>query len=256
MPEEVSEKKKVSKWKLAARMLAVLALLAYIVFMFFKEKTWVNDTPCERLVVCIKDSARAAFVSKEDVKKILVSNKVNPIGVPMNKVSLLNIEKKLAKHVFILDAQCYKTADNAVHIEIEQRLPVVRVMSNDGDNYYIDAKGEKIARISYPADVIVATGNINTKYAKKYLAPIGVMLQEDEFWNGQMEQINVLKDGSMEMVSRVGNHIVYFGVPENMPSKLDKLKHFYKDVLCQVGWNKYKQISLEYNNQIICTKID
>ncbi|HJC97601.1 MAG TPA: cell division protein FtsQ, partial [Candidatus Phocaeicola merdavium] len=28
----------------------------------------------------------------------------------------------------------------------------------------------------------------------------------------------------------------------------------YEKVLSQVGWNKYERISVEFNNQIICTK--
>ena len=36
--------------------------------------------------------------------------------------------------------------------------------------------------------------------------------------------------------------------------KFEKLKTFYEKGLNQVGWNKYSRISLEFNNQIICTK--
>ena len=36
--------------------------------------------------------------------------------------------------------------------------------------------------------------------------------------------------------------------------RLDPMKIFYKKGLNQVGWNKYSRISLEFSNQIICTK--
>jgi len=32
------------------------------------------------------------------------------------------------------------------------------------------------------------------------------------------------------------------------------MKEFYTEGLNKVGWNKYSQISLKYNNQIICKK--
>ena len=42
--------------------------------------------------------------------------------------------------------------------------------------------------------------------------------------------------------------------PNNVADKLERLKTFYKKALNKVGWNKYSRISLEFNNQIICTK--
>ena len=53
---------------------------------------------------------------------------------------------------------------------------------------------------------------------------------------------------------RVGDHIVYLGKLDQFEDKLDRLKVFYKKALNEVGWNKYSRISLEFNNQIICTK--
>ena len=43
-------------------------------------------------------------------------------------------------------------------------------------------------------------------------------------------------------------------VAGNYEEKFEKLKTFYEKGLNQVGWNKYSRISLEFNNQIICTK--
>ena len=41
---------------------------------------------------------------------------------------------------------------------------------------------------------------------------------------------------------------------ENMEEKFRKLKTFYHEGLNHVGWNKYSRISIEFSNQIICTK--
>ena len=58
----------------------------------------------------------------------------------------------------------------------------------------------------------------------------------------------------IELVPRVGDHIVYLGKLEHFEDKLDRLKTFYGKALNEVGWNKYSRISLEFSNQIICTK--
>lgn len=238
------------------KILVALVLVSYIAYAFTKEKDWTNTNPCQRLAISVLDSSRASFVSTRDILLLLQEKHLNPVGEPMNKIDLSRIEATLKGHKFVLDAQCYKTADNTVHVDVSQRLPVMRVMTARGGNYFIDGKGNKIANVNYPADVIVATGAISAKYCQKVLAPIGRILQRDEFWNYQIEQLNVLRDGTIEMIPRVGNHVVYFGSPQDLPLKLRKLKVFYQKVLARVGWNKYSRINMEYNNQIICTKTE
>ena len=64
----------------------------------------------------------------------------------------------------------------------------------------------------------------------------------------------MLADGSMELVPRVGSHIVYLGQPTDFAKKLDRLEKFYKYGLSKAGWNKYSYINIEFHNQIICKR--
>ena len=90
----------------------------------------------------------------------------------------------------------------------------------------------------------------------------------NDLWKNMIEQINVLPDHSIELVPRVGNHIVYLGcmpqtkyiekrkelINDFVERKFTRLVKFYKYGLSQVGWNKYPYINLEFDNQIICKK--
>ena len=91
---------------------------------------------------------------------------------------------------------------------------------------------------------------------------------ENDFWKNQIEQINVTPDLGIELVPRVGNHIVYIGqlpkcndknlrgkeIKNFVDKKLNRLRKFYLYGLSQAGWNKYSYINLEFDNQIICKK--
>jgi cell division protein FtsQ len=67
----------------------------------------------------------------------------------------------------------------------------------------------------------------------------------------------VLPDQNIELVPRVGDHLVYLGKNgRTLKIKLARLKEFYKKGLNRVGWNKYSRINLEFSNQIICTKLE
>jgi cell division protein FtsQ len=76
----------------------------------------------------------------------------------------------------------------------------------------------------------------------------------DPFWKNQVVQYHVLGDGSVEMVPRVGGHIIYLGQPTNVTKKLSRLQKFYRYGLMQAGWNKYSRVSVEFDNQIGCKR--
>ena len=80
------------------------------------------------------------------------------------------------------------------------------------------------------------------------------LIIRDKFWKNQIVQLNILNDGSVEIVPRVGNHIAYLGQPVGISKKLDRLRKFYRYGLSQAGWNKYSRISVEFDNQIICKR--
>ena len=52
----------------------------------------------------------------------------------------------------------------------------------------------------------------------------------------------------------MGDHIIYLGAPRDIPKKLERLRKFYKYGLSQAGWDRYKRISVEFDNQIICKR--
>ena len=127
-------------------------------------------------------------------------------------------------------------------------------MSNNGDDYYIDDKGYIMKSPGKAVHVAIATGPIDRKFASEFLYPLGKLLQTDQFWNAQIEQINVTNKKELELIPRVGNHTLFLGKPGDYNEKFRKLQKFYKEALNQIGWNKYERISIEFNNQIICTK--
>ena len=164
------------------------------------------------------------------------------------------LEEELSQHPLIENVECYRTPGCKIGIEVTQRLPILRVMANNGDNYYIDNKGKIMPIPNSSAHVAVVTGYVDRDFAVKELYTLGVFLQAHPLWDAQIEQINVTQAKELELVPRVGEHIIFLGKPGNYEEKFEKLKTFYEKGLNQVGWNKYSRISLEFNNQIICTK--
>lgn len=84
-------------------------------------------------------------------------------------------------------------------------------------------------------------------------------LAEDDFWNAQIVQINLLagrggRQPEVELIPRAGAHVIRLGHLENVEEKLDKLLGLYRHVLDYEGWNSVRYIDLRFENQIVCTK--
>ena len=175
--------------------------------------------------------------------------------MPMSEISSRKIEDALRRNPFVETAECHKTQSGLVCIKVRQRVPVVKVMAASGDNYYIDSYGSVMPENRYVNDLIVATGQISRKYAQTHLSRVVNDIIQDKFWQSQIVQVNVLDDGTMELVPRVGDHIIYIGMPTGINRKLERMRKFYLYGLNKAGWNKYSYISVEFDNQIICKKV-
>lgn len=242
-------------WKKSVIVLVDILLVVYLVFSVtaFNRPDELSNV-CTEVKIDIMDDVVKGFLNPDDVKAQLQHAKLYPLGDPLSEVNVRKIEETLGQNLLVESAQCWKTQTGKVCIQLRQRLPVVRVMADNGDDYYVDSHGNILPSAGYASDLVVATGKISRKYAQKVLTNIGNFLIENKMWRQQVEQLNVLGDGSVEMVPRVGDHIVYLGQPTDVARKLERLEKFYQYGLSKAGWNKYSYISLEFDNQIICKK--
>ena len=104
--------------------------------------------------------------------------------------------------------------------------------------------------------VPVATGEFNQEFAVNKLLPLALYLQNDKFWNSQIEQIYVNQSGEIELIPRIGDQLIILGHTENLETKLSNLMCLYKQAFSRIGWNTYDTISVQFDNQIVCTRRD
>ena len=209
---------------------------------------------CRDVVINIEEGIMEGFLTPSDVKRLMEKDGISPVGQLTTQINLRTIEETLQSKELIEACECYKGQNGTVCINIRQRIPVIRVMNNKGEDYFVDTHGKPMPHTDYSCNLIVATGYISKQYAEKWLAPLANLVLTDAFWKNQIVQLNVLADGSVEVVPRVGEHIAYLGQPVDVAGKLERLRKFYRYGLNEAGWNKYSRVSVEYDNQIICTR--
>ena len=241
--------------KVLLRFLLMVVLVSYLFVSFFFLRSYAAEDKCRDLQVEITDSAVLHYISPADVYNYIEDFEMDPCGKPLGGIDTEKMERTLMSNGVLGSVECYKKVGGTVCVEVTQRIPILRVMSANGQNYYLDNKGTIMPpEAKCVAHRVIVTGNVEKSFAMKDLYKFGVFLHNNKFWDAQIEQIHVLPDQNIELVPRVGDHLVYLGKLENFEDKLARLKEFYKKGLNRVGWNKYSRINLEFSNQIICTK--
>lgn len=213
-----------------------------------------SENTCTQVEVIINKTDVNGFLDANEISNILKQNDIYPLAQNINSIDIRNIEETLTANPLIKNVECYKTISHKVVIMVTQRMPVVRVKTEKGDDYYIDNEGNVMPRTKYTTNLMIATGNINRNFACKKLVPLVNTIINNRFWHNQIVQFNVLDDGSIELIPRVGEHVICIGEPVNVNEKLKRIEKFYKYGLNEAGWNKYSYINVEFDNQIICTK--
>jgi len=235
--------------------LSVLALAAYLVFSVTAMTDRHEDTIlCGGVDLEVVDSLSYDLVDYDMIMSFLKDNSLDPVGKPLESVNTDAVSSLLAGHPLIGSAICYKTGGGNLKIIVSCKVPLVRVRNNRGQDFYVDSRGGIMSQHSLAVKVPVATGYIDRDFASGKLLGVVKVIEQSEFWKAQIEQINVTKDGQVELVPRVGNHLLLLGTPDDVENKLDRLMNFYRNGLDNVGWNKYRTISVAYENQVVCKK--
>ena len=240
--------------KYVIRLLLLFLSLAYLVFVTVRYSRAEDTRACTALQIDILDSAQATFISKDGIENMLQKYRLHPVGQPMNTISPFKIEHTIESDSFIRRAICSITPGCRIRLAVIQRIPLLRVMADNGEDYYIDDAGTRMEARGYEADLPVATGTVTPDFARKKLKTLGNFLRNDTFWDGQVEQIVVKPNGEIDLIMRIGDQIIHFGKIEDVPIKFRNLYAFYTDIMPKVGWYKYSEISVAYDGRIICKR--
>ncbi|WP_085537447.1 cell division protein FtsQ/DivIB [Massilibacteroides vaginae] len=231
-----------------------LLLLLYIAFATYFFKDVRRSDTCKAIEIVVKDSLDKHFVTEADLTSILKREKMYPVNKSMSEINTEKIEETLLTNEMIARIEAYKTPSGIIKLEVEQKMPILRVISTKG-NFYVDNKGTLMPVSNrYVAHVPIASGYVEKELAITELYNFALFLQQDKFWNAQVEQIYIHPDGDVELIPRVGNFRIVLGMFDGYKEKLDNLKLFYDKVVPKMGWEKYSIINLKYKNQIVCTK--
>ena len=256
--------------KLFLKILMIIPVL-YILIIPVYLAVSTNSKPCGGVIIEIKDSSDYHFVTKRHLLDLISGNTGKILGKPVKNVPTSEIESRLRVLREIKEAEVYIAIDGTMHVFVDQRNPVMRVIPDNGGDFFIDEEGIVVRKRNlYTPRLHIVGGNVNvtsdmlngvsifdTIIKNPILKDIFYLVKyinNDKFWSAQIDQIYVDGNSEIDIVPRVGNQLVHLGSVENYDGKLRNLEAFYDKVLPEVGWNKYSLINLEFKDQIVCKR--
>lgn len=257
----MKKKDKISFWnEKKLNILTAVILLFLFVFCVSFAETYSRQETCKGIKINIIHDNSNAFVTENDVLEIINGVKDGPmVNRKIHAIGFFKAEDAINNNQFVENAEVYPDLNGWVYIDLYQRIPVLRVMSNNYKTYYIDRNGKRMPiSYKYTTKTLVASGFIENSNpllgVDKQLYDMALFINKDVFLSALIGQIYVKKDTEMLLVPKIGDFMIDFGNASDLENKFMKLKVFYKKILPFEGWNKYNNVILKYKNQIIVNK--
>ncbi len=193
-----------------------------------------------------------AFVNEQIVQEYLKENSIAIDSVVLSDSYLNDLEQVLLDHPAVKTAEVYSDQLGKLAIDVAQRKAIVRIKTTTED-YYLDEQGKQmLLSPNYTPRLLIFSGDIGAEQ-HKVVFELASKINDNSFWRAQFTQLHFNND-ELIIIPRVGDQRIHFGKLIDIDEKLKNLDQFYKQAMPVKGWQTYSDISLKYNNQIVCTK--
>ncbi|WP_316928834.1 cell division protein FtsQ/DivIB [Gaetbulibacter saemankumensis] len=228
----------------------VLTLVVVFLYAFASKRNSARLLPEPKIEFVGENNL---FITNEAVSKLLIQNFKASKNVAKETLDLNKLETALNSNPLIKSAEVYLTVDGTLNAEIEQKTPIARVSTNA--SYYIDADGYYMPLSSnYSARVPLVTGYVE-KNKLKNIYTVAKKVRDDDFLKKHVIEIHQSRDDVLYLKLRQCQFLVQLGDVSLLNKKVNNLKAFYQKNLKDKTLDKYSKVNLQFDNQVVCTKI-
>lgn len=211
------------------------------------------DPVCGAITLVIRDSLERQYVSVGELQQQLRQAGLWQVGEPLSRISCQQIEQHLLTHPMLRNAECYKLHRGELRIDIRQRQPIVLIAGDE--HYYLDSDRKVMpVRASVNTPVPVITGRIGKQQAENEMYDFVCWLAGNRFWREKIHTIRVVNPKKIELQDDSHHYALLISDMHEAPRRLGDLQKLYEKGFDRIGYPPYKQIDLQYTNQIIGRK--
>lgn len=236
------------------KILTVVIIIVVLVLVVLAN-VWRSRTLVRGVRVNIDYCEADTLVGADEISALVLRQMPSLTATRVSQVDLGKVEEVAAKSPYLYNCQASTSIGGSVVIYAKQRRPVMRMFVKNGE-YYVDDQGVRFPISQHGfSDVIVASGNIPEKgEGYQSVCQLALFLDSHPEVSPLFDQIYRDEKGDLFLVPKLGDHVVQVGSADCLEEKFSNLLAFYTRGLPQVGWETYRQVSVKYRGQVVCTR--
>ena len=228
-------------------------ILLVFVFLFsigilYASNYFNNNRLIKDIDVVIQPNS-SFYISTDSIKNSIKRY----IYTTKDSISITKIEDELDKNTFVEKSQVYTMVGHKLFVNVKQKEPVARIITNDSI-FYLD-KNSNFMSLSklHSADVPIIFG-FNQFSDLDYLTKISLMIRDDKFLNQNITQIIINDNQEINLKLSGLNTFIELGHNNKLEKKIQNLKAFYNRAVRKNDIEKYKEVNLQFENQVVAVK--
>jgi cell division protein FtsQ len=246
-----------------------LSLIGFFILVSF-AKSEQEKGVVQEVVVSIDVTKSDPFMDEEDIKSLVYARQDTLKGKPIKDLYLNDIEVLLEKESSVRNAEVYVQHNSDVHLDIQLKKVLARIKPDTTTGFYIDQQGGTMKWLTkYAPRVLTVTGHLH-KYNRflsdtlvekelsthskliKDVFQFAEFVNKDSFWKSQIGQVFINKKGDAVIIPLLGSEEFIFGELTNYEIKFNKIKRYYEEIAPKMGWDKYQEVNVKFEKQIVC----
>jgi len=250
-------------WTAVFYTIFLLGSIVGIVMLMNVVQVKSSEYACQDLKIIVR--GEDSFVDQQNIEKLIIQNHGTLVGRTLETLPIHQIEKDLEQIPYVKNVTVSMDINGLLKITIDQRKPVLRIINELGNGYYLDEDGLKMPySLQYVPKVPVANGKIKEDLVSvldtiqtvqlQDLFDIAKYVHHDSVWSYQITQLYVNSNDEIELVPRMGNQKIVIGNGQDLEKKFEKLLIFYDVILPRAGVETYKSVYLNYEGQLVCER--
>ncbi|MGA0556939.1 cell division protein FtsQ/DivIB [Larkinella sp. VNQ87] len=243
-----------------------IAGLAVLVGLIAFTEHRQNHRQCEGIDIRMDEVDGHRFLNRNDVLRTLTNDGADPLlGDSYADLNLKRLEERLKRNGLIKSCQVFRDLKGVLIADIQQQRPLARLVPDGTETksayagYYLTDDGRWFPlSMNYTARVVLVSGpyfserKSLTTETNQPLLKLLRQIEADPFWKAQVAQVIVDRNREVTLIPQVGDCLIEIGQPVELEAKFEKIKLFYKHILPLKGWDRYRRVSVQYRNQIVC----
>jgi cell division protein FtsQ len=262
------------KWmKISLWIIVAASVITILVFANKAEAGKKYDKPEISIHV---NGDRDVFLTEEELIDRLELHRLIQENDQVEKLNIRKMEYVISLMPEVKNVDVFKPIGNQWNIRLNLRKPIARIFNKYGQSFYMDEDGFLMNRSSlHTARVLVFSGAIKDRFSPNSLTEIinndslksirnlddiyriSNYVCNDPILHKMIGQVYREKNGDFVLIPIVGDQKIILGTAnsdEDVKDKFDRILEFYKEAMPYEGWNKYSEISVKYEGQIVCRK--